>query len=547
MSTKTLRKRIALVAVATLGAGVLSAAPASAGTAVFVNGGTKGIGVIVAADGTGTSQTMTISENGRVFVTSVAGTGASASGGRLTVSGGTIVSAVDGTSGLPIAGYGLPSSTSFIYGETVGVFGFAPNAGVTSMTISSYETAALFAAGTEAAEMIVLVKPAASIGVVSTSNSFAAVKATTGSYASTTSNVDISTVSKVPAGTSSVQIDYNVNDGNNIAISTANVQAVATGGCVVSTSATFSGTAASATGATGQFLVARSVSNTPMNCAVALTVNGSAWLTKNIGFQGKVTKVEVDGGQAGVLLAKAKAEASAAAFSFSAYDAAGNAVNGVTVTTEDKTSASFSSSAVDGTTNTTDGQTGSLTCTTTKGTGEFRLKVTNAANEIIYSPWYIANCNGGVSTYTASFDKASYVPGDIATLTITAKDSAGKPANDYQFLGGTEAAGHGTSNPLAIAGSNMTAVTAPSSTDKFVGGVKTYKFIVGSTTGSYQMQVDLSKFNSSTTPQSAVTAAYKIATSTTAVSNEDVLKAIVSLIASINKQIAALQKALLRR
>jgi hypothetical protein len=40
---------------------------------------------------------------------------------------------------------------------------------------------------------------------------------------------------------------------------------------------------------------------------------------------------------------------------------------------------------------------------------------------------------------------------------------------------------------------------------------------------------------------------YKVAASSTAVSNEDVLKAIVSLIASINKQIAALQKALLRR
>ena len=43
------------------------------------------------------------------------------------------------------------------------------------------------------------------------------------------------------------------------------------------------------------------------------------------------------------------------------------------------------------------------------------------------------------------------------------------------------------------------------------------------------------------------TASYKVAASSSAVSNADVLKAIVSLIASINKQIAALQKALLRR
>jgi hypothetical protein len=151
-----------------------------------------------------------------------------------------------------------------------------------------------------------------------------------------------------------------------------------------------------------------------------------------------------------------------------------------------------------------------------------------------------------VYTYTASLDKASYVPGDIATLTITAKDSAGKPANDYQYLGGTTAAGTGATNPVSIAGSNMTAITAPTSVDIFVSGVKTYKFIVGSTEGSYQLSVDLPKFNSSATPQAAVTVAYKIAGSG-GVSNADVLKAIVSLIASINKQIAALQKALLKK
>jgi hypothetical protein len=46
---------------------------------------------------------------------------------------------------------------------------------------------------------------------------------------------------------------------------------------------------------------------------------------------------------------------------------------------------------------------------------------------------------------------------------------------------------------------------------------------------------------------SPATVAYKVTTGSTGVSNADVLKAIVSLIASINKQIAALQKALLKR
>jgi hypothetical protein len=548
MSTKTLRKRIALVAVSALGAGVLASAPANAayvaGTGGFAITTAILTGTVIApAEATTASKdaVATITESGSV--TLVMATNGTASQAVVKVTDGVIDRVIDTSDFGP---KNVDSPTSHVYGTDDRTITFKPNAGVTSFVIKAYATTANATAGTTANSLTVFVVKAASVGAVSTGYSFAAVKTTTGSYASTTSNVDISSVGKVSNTVSTVQIDYNVKDGNDVAISTANVQAVATGGCVVSTSSTFTGTAASATGATGLFLVARGVANTPMTCAVALTVNGAAWLTKNIKFQGKVTKVEVDGGQAGISIAKAKAEASEGAFYFSAYDAAGNAVNAVTVSTEDKSTASFSSSAVDGTTDTTNGQSGSLTCTTTKGTGQFRLKVTNAANEVIYSPYYDVACNGGVYTYAASFDKASYVPGDIATLTITAKDSAGKEANDYQYLGGTTAAGFGTSNPVSIAGSNMTAVTAPSSTDLFVGGKKTYKFIVGSTEGSYQMQVDLPKFNSSATPQAAVTVAYKIA-GTGGVSNADVLKAIVSLIASINKQIAALQKALLKK
>jgi hypothetical protein len=53
--------------------------------------------------------------------------------------------------------------------------------------------------------------------------------------------------------------------------------------------------------------------------------------------------------------------------------------------------------------------------------------------------------------------------------------------------------------------------------------------------------------NSSAVTQGAVTVPYKIAGTTATVTNADVLKSIVSLIASINKQIQALQKLILRR
>jgi hypothetical protein len=76
-----------------------------------------------------------------------------------------------------------------------------------------------------------------------------------------------------------------------------------------------------------------------------------------------------------------------------------------------------------------------------------------------------------------------------------------------------------------------------------LGGQFTCKYGIGNTAGSYAYSTDLT----TATSQSASVGSIKIADVTTGVSNADVLKAIVSLIASINKQIAALQKALLKK
>jgi hypothetical protein len=74
-----------------------------------------------------------------------------------------------------------------------------------------------------------------------------------------------------------------------------------------------------------------------------------------------------------------------------------------------------------------------------------------------------------------------------------------------------------------------------------------YTFTVGTASGAvpgkYQALVSFPTVSTGTTQ----TVGYEILGVAGAVSNADVLKAIVSLIASINKQIAALQKALLRR
>jgi hypothetical protein len=169
-----------------------------------------------------------------------------------------------------------------------------------------------------------------------------------------------------------------------------------------------------------------------------------------------------------------------------------------------------------------------------------RLKYTNSLLVSIYSPTFDITCGGAAYTYTASLDKASYVPGDVATLTISAKDSYANPVFDGDTLGTSSYA-------VNVAGSNMTAVNAATYADTFLGGKKEYKFTVGSTEGAYNMVVDLTEFNSASKPQAAIALPNSIKATTTTVSNADVLKSIVALIASINKQIQALQKLILAR
>jgi len=120
-------------------------------------------------------------------------------------------------------------------------------------------------------------------------------------------------------------------------------------------------------------------------------------------------------------------------------------------------------------------------------------------------------------------------------LTLKGLDSNGKPSYTFNSLSG-----------VVYSFGGMTAVTAPTNGDVLDSGVgtKTYQFSVGTSEGAF--------VGTFTTTGSVDTAAktvqYKVAAPATgAVTNAEVLAAIVKLIASINKQIAALQKALTKK
>ena len=79
-------------------------------------------------------------------------------------------------------------------------------------------------------------------------------------------------------------------------------------------------------------------------------------------------------------------------------------------------------------------------------------------------------------------------------------------------------------------------------------GAKTYQFVVTQVVGDYVAIINPTEIKENNATVTAnISLPYTVKSSTTSVTNEDILKSIVALIASINKQIQALQKLILKR
>jgi hypothetical protein len=559
-----LRKRIALVAVGTLTAGLMSVVAAPSANAALgartQNGGSTGI-----VSGLGSGSTVTMTADG-VFSLDIA-TGTSAvgvTGGKITgilvQTGGTAVITADGLTVSQVAG-------------TMTGIQFKPTAAGTNMVIKLYAsteanpTYAGFVATSPAVTqtITVTVVAAGASGTYNAGNSFFSIQAI-GSDASTVADALYENQAR---GGNEIRVNYDLTDAlgtagtGNLPATTSVVAQITSGACVVGSTAG-SGTLPliAELGNTGDFFVAASDSAVATKCTLAIAVDGTVRATKDLTFQGPPAKITVTKPYIGKTATANTLGASTGMGLVTVTDSAGNVLGGVAVSADATTFGSvvsnaaisnggFTSSRASDTAtsvrrNASAGSTPSFlefTCTALGGSTTIKLKTTLSNGTSISSDAIPVSCASDVNTYTASLDKASYVPGDIATLTITAKDSSGRLTNDAAVLG----SGTTTQAPVT-SGSNMTAVTAAASTDTFSSGVKTYRFVVGATTGSYNMIVDLPYWNAtSTVGQTAVTVAYKIASSTTEVSNAEVLKSIVALIASINKQIQALQKLILKR
>jgi trimeric autotransporter adhesin len=283
----------------------------------------------------------------------------------------------------------------------------------------------------------------------------------------------------------------------------------------------------------------------PLTTTVTVSVGGVVIGTKAFTFTGKVAKV--------VLSAPTNGKTSTTGSATIAFlDAAGNTLNNSNTTTLPNTVTQDAN-----TTGTGISVVGTLViptsgtyytqvnynCGATDTVGQIAVDFTNPLDgSVVVSNGVPATCSGVPYTFKAALDKASYNPGDIATLKVTFSDSLGSIAADYGYVGsGTAstptnniAGGYLSPSSTGVAGGN-----AGTYQDTTTNGVATYKFIVGAPASNYSSALVVS-FPAASGMTSSVTVPYSISVGGTSLN--DVLKAIVSLIASINKQIAALAK-----
>jgi trimeric autotransporter adhesin len=595
MSIKTNFKRVALVAVATLGAGVLSVAPANAvaydlESGITAAGTNTGLTVSMASSGAGVpyalvcdAGTPTSSSTPRVIA--VGGTSRinlikelaadNVTGGQLRITGpaeftgGTLGFVGSSATKFTVSALTSGGSDDESYNVdfkvtgtgTVRIDSYASSTDTTLTANASGKPYSFFVSGVAAcgsgvsaansyAQLVTADNKYITLADIGEGRADGTYTQTSTSAAGQMNNSQDETTVFANAATAYITVNTNnpqaypfTTTSNNVVSCTNNATvAGTTGGYHIDTA--FAGYET--------YAITQPTANAPLSTTCTFTIGGVVYATKSFKILGDIATVELTHYKSGNAEA-ATSTTNDGQLRFVAKDSAGNEVTAAggsfSLTTASVTTRITAVSSKEDSVGANDAFNNTygelyFNCLD-YGTQNVAVKITNSAQSSITSNTVSAHCGGAVNTYTASFDKAQYQTGDIATLTITAKDASGGATWTGTTLG---SAANGT---FSVAVGGMTAVAAPVSTDTNTSrntGVWTYTYKVDTTTGNYVAQVAVpvekttsANYNKPTLIQ------YKIISSDTGVSNADVLKAIVSLIASINKQIAALQKALLKR
>jgi hypothetical protein len=520
----------------------------------------------------GTTQTATLISGGKLVV--YTGFEANDLGALITVEGGTLACAVTGTTGntqaINTAATACSAFDASATADDTLVATVSPSSGATSMTVRLYNKSS----ATSAAAHVISSTQGTLVGLInvtvasaSTAGTLAAAKS--GVYYSVDYDTSADLTADETAGLGSAAattLQYasiRIRDAYGTAVAAGGLlQASATNGARVALDggSGTAGTASTAFSTATSDATALTVSNptrAPLSTTVTITYNGTVIGTKTFGFWGEVSKITFGTPEIGK-----QGTASGNDVKFYLADAAGNPIyfTYATVASTFTPSSGFLSAAASDDTVTVatapaiaaDGTvtTGVLNfaCGATVTSQSISIQYVNNSGTIITSPSLAVKCAGNAVSYKLSYDKASYTPGEIAKATVSFFDKAGNPSHDNTNAEPTAAA-----VVLSMSGmKGSSAIVAPANGDDTTAGTVSYNFVVDVTEGTFTNSVtastaDTAATNAGVTATKAATATITVKSNSTAVSNADVLKSIVALIASINKQIQALQKLILKR
>ena len=572
MSTKTLKKRIALVAVSALTAGVLSVASTPAANAADATAITKADIYLAAAGTAGSAEAIgqcAIAASALLADAQTVGT-VNSTGTVLAVGAVvTFTTATNGTGNLTVTGpatlaIGTASTTSTISQDAKGV-GFGEIlAAVATLTVTGAGDIVVTAKNSATAGSGTAVKTFSITGVDSCTSGAAPVVAN--SYFTLHDAVDEEGETSEVLGAE----DYAYAAVQYIAVELKNqykadltgtaglLTAEGTGNVVVgintggTTSIGFAATAATDANNIDVFVAQNTViaPGAPLTTTVTIKYNGVTLATKTLTFYGVGTSIVVDEVTVGTSNATGT-------FKFLVKDAAGNNLDTTVGTTPAHGSISSAAAGYISAGIVTSAVGTVASSGSTKGTGTFACVAAASApvssgtqsvtlgaqigTTLVKSNAFTARCGDvNIRAFTASMDKVTYSPGEIATLTLGATDRHAAIVGDTATVGAAF-------NQISIPG--MTIIgSAISSADVFTSGVKTYKFRVDQDEGNFVAQAQVTVHADAVAAEKVVkTLQYSIKSSSSTVTNADVLKSIVALIASINKQIQALQKLILKR
>jgi hypothetical protein len=393
--------------------------------------------------------------------------------------------------------------------------------------------------------------------------------ATTTTAASSTYPNGVDSTGRVADG-GAWYIDFNLRDGYNAVLDSGNIVATATNGALINIGTTagtapVAGTASTdteyANGSSETVMITQPTAGAPLTTTVTISYNGTTVCTKTVTIRGKVAKLTVanvgtqklSGTTTGspYWMYQENGIANDSLFTVVASDSAGNAVHTPTTYGTYSADAATLTTTVQGiavTTRSTSSSTtglahynyGTWYCGANAGSASVKLKFTIAGTgDVITSDAFTARCADSPYTFTATLDRASYIQGDIATVTLQFLDSKGNKANNVAAIG----AGTFTL-PMMTQIDDSASASAVTKAD----GTRVVKFSVAAsgaavTAGTYTGTISYGALAAAAT----ATPTYKISTGSTDVAFSEILKSVVALIASINKQIQALQKLILNR